>query len=118
MQMPRMVTGLCAFPVWIVCLPLFADQTVDSNLDHEQTIRETYSRWLVATNAKDIDTWSSFLAPGATFLPPKSLLLTSDDEIRNFYIQLFKDERFQLDCRQDQIEISSSGRSICIVPDR
>ncbi len=75
----------------------------------EIAIEEAYYSWVDATNAKDIDRWSSFLAKDVLFLPPDSAVLDTEDKIRRYYIQLFSDRNFSLDCRQLSARISSSG---------
>jgi uncharacterized protein (TIGR02246 family) len=75
---------------------------------HEKAIGEAYREWVAATNARDLDRWTSFLAPDAIFLPPNSPALRDEMAIKDFYAQLFTDSRFSLDCRQERVEIAES----------
>lgn len=75
---------------------------------HEQAIGTAYREWVDATNAKDMERWASFLAPGAIFLPPNNAVLSDEKAIRDFYAELFTDERFFLECRQERVEIAVS----------
>ncbi len=82
------------------------------------TIEKLYPAWVEAANAKDIETWASFLAPDARFQPPNVPALTTHEEIVSLYRGLFEDPRFALDCQQQQIEVAASGemawsRGIC-----
>jgi ketosteroid isomerase-like protein len=82
-------------------------------------IEETYNAWLQATNAKDIEVWSSFLAPEAFFVPPGVHPLDTEVAIVNFYEELFADPNFSLDCRQLNVDVAMSGelawaRGICM----
>lgn len=76
---------------------------------HEEAIDAAYREWVDVTNAKDIEKWASFLAPGAIFLPPDSPPLKDKKAITESYAELFTDERFSLDCSQETIEVSESG---------
>jgi ketosteroid isomerase-like protein len=77
--------------------------------DSSKAIRAAYNEWVEAVNAKDIEWWSRFLAPGALFLPPDIPALDSNDAIINFYVELFRDQNFTLDCVQSFVEISDSN---------
>lgn len=83
----------------------------------QQYIDKAYIEWVKTTNAKDIEKWSSFLAPDAIFHPPNHSALVGNEAIKNFYSDLFTDENFSLNCIQEKVEISyaedfawSSGR--------
>jgi ketosteroid isomerase-like protein len=81
---------------------------VDTAAD-KATIEKLYPAWVEAANTKDIETWTSFLAPDARFQPPNLPALKTHEEIRNFYGALFEDPRFALDCHQQQVEVAASG---------
>ncbi len=76
--------------------------------DAAVALESAYEEWVRATNAKDIDSWSSFLAPGAVFLPPGSPALETDKDIIDYYIELFSDPNFGLECTQESVQIASS----------
>ena len=75
----------------------------------EQSIRETYIAWVEASNEKDIEKWSTFLAESPYFSPADSPPLTSTDEVIAYYKRSFSDPWFSLDCEQEHVEISKSG---------
>ena len=75
----------------------------------EQSIQETYRAWVEATNDKDIEEWSTFLAPSPYFHPADSLPLANAQEVISYYAQSFADPRFSLDCKQEYVEVSQSG---------
>lgn len=75
----------------------------------EQSIRETYKAWVEATNEKDIEKWSAFLATSPYFHPADSSPLVNADEITSYYERSFADPRFSLDCRQEYVDVSASG---------
>lgn len=74
----------------------------------EVLISKAYDEWVIATNKKDLENWASFLAPGAVFLPPNHPKLDKEEEIREFYSQLFEDDRFHLKCKQELVQVSES----------
>lgn len=89
----------------------------DAN-DDAEAIRDTYLEWVASTNARDIDRWATFVAPGAVFLPPGTAPLESKESITAFYAELFDDPNFSLACSQRHVEIADSGelawsRGIC-----
>ncbi len=81
-------------------------------------IEQTYNDWVRATNAKDIELWSSYLAPEALFQPPDSPSLETREAIVDYYRRSFADPNFSLDCRQLAVEVAGSGemawaRGVC-----
>ena len=95
--------------ICLICQAFLTINPAAANSEtHERAIAEAYRDWVEATNAKDIEKWASFLAPDAIFLPPNNPALNNEVKIREFYIRLFTDERFRLDCRQNHVEISQS----------
>lgn len=81
-------------------------------------IEQTYNDWVRVTNAKDIELWSSYLAPEAVFQPPGSPLLETRDAIIGYYQLAFADPNFALDCQQLAVEVANSGemawaRGVC-----
>ena len=75
----------------------------------EQFIHETYKAWVAASNEKDIEKWSTFLAENPYFSPADSPPLTSTDEVIGYYNRSFSDPWFSLDCEQEYVEVSDSG---------
>jgi len=89
-----------------------------AKLDDVRLIHETYEEWEKTTNARDIERWSTFVAPNAVFLPPGSSPLESIDEIRAYYSESFRDPAFGLACTQTYVEVAESrdiawARGIC-----
>ena len=72
-------------------------------------IGRTYVAWVEATNDKDIDRWSSFLAEAPYFFPADSPPLTSTEAILAYYAKSFADPYFSLDCEQLDVHVSLSG---------
>ena len=72
-------------------------------------IHDTYIEWAASTSAKDIDKWSTFVAPGAVFLPPDSPALEVNESIVAYYTELFRDPNFSLNCSQSHVEVADSG---------
>ena len=89
-------------------LPSLADAGDDS-IDQSAAILSAYNRWVETTNAKDIDQWSTFLAPDAVFFPSDGPALDSNEAIVSYYIKLFDDPNFTLDCAQSSVEVSASN---------
>ena len=84
----------------------------------ETKIEESYKAWTRATNAKDIESWSSFLAPGALFVPPGVPPLKTKEAILNYYNESFADPEFALDCQQLEVNVAKSkemawARGVC-----
>jgi len=89
-------------------LPSLADAGDDS-IDHAAAILSAYNKWAETTNAKDIDQWSTFLAPEAVFFPSDGPALDSNEAIVSYYLKLFDDPNFTLDCAQSFIEVFESN---------
>jgi ketosteroid isomerase-like protein len=81
----------------------------DDSATHEAAILSAYNRWVETTNAKDIDRWSMFLAPEAVFFPSEGPALDSNEAIVSYYITLFADPNFTLDCAQLFVEVFESN---------
>ena len=76
----------------------------------EFSIHNTYIEWVEATNDKDLERWSAFLADDPYFTPANSPPLVGTDEVVSYYERSFADPRFSLDCEQEHVEVSESGR--------
>jgi uncharacterized protein (TIGR02246 family) len=74
----------------------------------EANIEETYNAWVRATNDRDIEQWSTFLAPDAFFAPPGVAPLDSEESILNFYRKSFADPEFSLDCALLAVDVAES----------
>jgi ketosteroid isomerase-like protein len=48
-------------------------------------IEQNYKAWVQVTNARDLELWSSYLAPDASFMPPDAPLLDTRDAILDYY---------------------------------
>lgn len=84
----------------------------------ESSIQDTYNAWVEASNERDIEKWSTFLAENPYFSPADAPPLTSADEVIGYYKRSFADPWFSLDCAQEHVEVSESGemawsRGIC-----
>ncbi len=84
-----------------------------------KAIEKTYYRWVEATNARDIEQWSSFLDPKAVFLPPGVQPLATREAIVDYYRDLFADPNFALDCEQLAVDVARSAemawaRGVCL----
>jgi uncharacterized protein (TIGR02246 family) len=84
-----------------------AEQAPASDADR-QTIEAAYAAWARAADAKDMDTWLTFLAPDALFLPPDSPALDTRESIRQFYSRLFADPLFSIKCKGRKVDLSAS----------
>lgn len=92
----------------VVSIGVASDNAPDSS-SAARLIESAYGEWVRATNAKDIDWWSSFLAPDAVFLPPGSRPLETDEDIISYYIELFRDPNFGLECAQTSVQVADAG---------
>ncbi len=84
----------------------------------ESIIEKTYNAWVRVANAKNIEWWSSYLAPEALFLPPGVHPLETEEAILDYYRVSFADPHFALDCQQLAVEVANSGemawaRGVC-----
>jgi ketosteroid isomerase-like protein len=82
------------------------EQTLSHQVAHHEAIDNAYWEWVDATNAKDLDRWATFLGPDPLFLPPDHVALRGESAIRDFYALLFADDRFALECRQEQVTVA------------
>jgi uncharacterized protein (TIGR02246 family) len=92
----------------LILLSILVVNNFAQSVSHEQYINKAYQEWVKATNSKDIEKWSSFLAEDAIFHPPDHPALVGDKAIKDYYIGLFKDKLFSLKCKQESVEISKS----------
>ena len=91
---------MALMPGWIV----FAATEPDATM-----IEQNYNAWVRVTNAKDLELWSSYLAPDAYFMPPDAPLLDTRDAILDYYRKAFADPHFSLDCQQLSVDVAQSG---------
>lgn len=96
----------------VVCLafPSASCSNVTVAESDEQSIHDTYKGWVDVTNKKDIEKWSTFLATSPYFHPADSPPLTNTEDILRYYARSFADPNFSLDCRQEFIDVSESGK--------
>lgn len=71
-------------------------------------IEQNYNAWVQVTNARDLELWSSYLAPNASFMPPDAPLLDTRDAILDYYRKAFADPHFSLDCQQLSVDVAQS----------
>lgn len=98
---------LLQFGVLVFLLPIFVNGQAKAS-DHARAINDAYSSWVQVTNEKNLERWSSYLAPQATFLPPNNPKLLNKAEIEEFYSKLFEDPHFHLDCEQTNVVIAKA----------
>lgn len=72
-------------------------------------IEQNYNAWVQVANARDLELWSSYLAPDASFMPPDAPLLDTREAILDYYRKAFADPHFSLDCQQLFVEVAQSG---------
>ena len=100
--------GRVAYAALILGLLFLVQASADSASD-ASAIEETYDSWVQVTNAKDINTWSSYLAPSAFFVPPGVQPLETRDDILDYYRASFADPNFALECQQLAVDVAESG---------
>lgn len=103
-----------------VCLVaiFLAVSLADAAESDVHAIEKTYRAWVEATNQKDIEKWSSFLAKNPYFSPTDTPPLTSKEAILAYYEKSFSDPKFSLNCEQLEVHVSKSGdmawsRGVC-----
>lgn len=90
------------------CLAALPAHVLAQSRAHERAIAEAYAAWVETVNEKDIEAWSSYLAPGAIFFPPDSPVLPDRSAILDFYSELFADPQFSLDCRLERVDVAAA----------
>lgn len=101
--MKQMVKGLI-----LAGTTLFGQCIAVAGTTDESIIESTYDAWVIATNAKDINLWSSYLAPNAVFIPPGVPSLETREAILDYYRNAFADPNFALDCQQFSVDVAQS----------
>ena len=84
------------------------ERTYSDQEYHRAAIDGAYREWVDAANGRDLDRWASFLASEPLFLPPHHPPLRGALVIREFYADLFADDRFSLDCSQERVELAEA----------
>ena len=102
-KLPINLAAICLATAFATCSTSLAANS------EQQSIHETYNAWVAATNEKDIEKWSAFLATSPYFFPADSPPLTSTDEVIGYYERSFLDPWFSLDCNQEHVEVSELG---------
>jgi ketosteroid isomerase-like protein len=72
-------------------------------------IDESYYAWEKTVADRDIDAWSTYLAPQAVFMPPDAQVLEKQVEIIDYYRKAFADSNFSLNCEQWSVDVAESG---------
>jgi len=98
---------LCVTPLAAAFLSALPTDVLAQADVHERAIAEAYTAWAETVNAKDLEAWSSYLAPDAIFFPPDSPVLASRSDILDFESRSFADPQFSLDCRLEDVEVAS-----------
>ena len=76
--------------------------------DERTLLNQTYMSWVEATRQHDIDAWMTYLAPEVLFIPPDQGALDHHLTIKNYYLDLFADPNFALNCQQLIVKLSKS----------
>ena len=110
----RNVCNICAYLIAVFPAVSLAD-AAESDV---QAIERTYRAWVEATNEKDIEKWSSFLAEDPYFSPADASPLAGREAVLAYYEKSFSDPQFSLNCDQLEVHVSESGdmawsRGIC-----
>jgi uncharacterized protein (TIGR02246 family) len=100
--------SLSQVAVFVIVACVSCSKEQPQEFDDARFITDAYYEWEKATNARDIEQWSSFVAPNAVFLPPDSPPLESIGAIRGYYTNLFQDPEFGLECTQTFVEVAAS----------
>jgi len=95
--------------IMLCCCVLNAHAQQDTRKTDAEAITAAYSEWAKAANDKDIDYWVTFLGPDAVFMPPDREALTTNDEIRDMYIESFKDPNWSISCEQLEVDVAQAG---------
>jgi ketosteroid isomerase-like protein len=101
-------TAVIGAVIGVTLLPVATGEASAQQDVQRQAIGNTYRDWVDATNAKDLNRWASFLAPDPLFLPPNHPALRGELAIRDFYARLFTDNRFSLNCHQEQVKVAEA----------
>ena len=98
------------FLLWATFFAPFPKSTSAQSVNEDiSAIYQAYSDWTDATNAKDIEAWSTFLASDPFFAPPDHPALETREAILKFYSDLFGDPNFvELDCKQLEVTVAES----------
>lgn len=71
--------------ILVIAIGVSCSKEQPQQFDDARFITDAYNEWERSTHARDIEWWSSFVAPNAVFLPPDSPPLESIDAIRDYY---------------------------------
>lgn len=98
--------------LFVLCMAIaVATGSISKAADSDELlIHNTYIAWVEATNDKDIERWSAFLADEPYFAPADSLPLANAGAVIQYYERSFADPHFSLDCEQEHVEVSESGK--------
>jgi len=94
--------------ILIIAMGVSCSKEQPQQFDDERLIADAYDEWEKSTHARDIEWWSSFVAPNAVFLPPDGPALETLDAIRDYYEILFRDPHFRLECTQTFVDVAGS----------
>ena len=103
----RYVVRKFALIVWVVAL-ISGRIAFGASESDATIIEQNYNAWVQVTNARDLEVWSSYLAPDALFMPPDAPLLDTRDAILDYYRKSFADPHFSLDCQQLSVDVAQS----------
>lgn len=103
------VDRILADPAVNLAMTIAAGSTSIAAESDELAIRKTYNAWVEATNRKDIEEWSTFLATSPYFFPADSPPLADTEAVIDYYARSFSDPWFSLDCEQKHVDVVGSG---------
>src|SRR3954469_9821698 len=75
----------------------------------EQTLRDLDAHWAAAAEAKNLDQTVSYYADDATVLPPNEHAVTTKEDLRKIWKEMFDLPGFALTWKSTKVEISKSG---------
>jgi uncharacterized protein (TIGR02246 family) len=95
-------------PIVLIVLLISGRIAFGASESDASIIEQNYNAWVQVTNARDLELWSSYLAPDASFMPPDAALLDTRDAILDYYRKAFADPHFSLDCQQLSVDVAQS----------
>jgi uncharacterized protein (TIGR02246 family) len=95
-------------PIVLIVLLISGRIAFGASESDASIIEQNYNAWVQVTNARNLELWSSYLAPDASFMPPDAALLDTRDAILDYYRKAFADPHFSLDCQQLSVDVAQS----------
>ena len=83
-------------------------QPVDSEAERAALLQAD-AAWAQAASAKDLDGTVSFLAEGASMLPPNATIVTGEEALRELWSEEFATPGYALSWQASKAEVSAGG---------